>query len=50
MKKLKMHAKWAYLRYKNRMKNSYGGKRELNDNEKSQPGILNTVYVSESVV
>ena len=34
MKKLKIHAKWAYLRYKNRMKNSYGGKRELNSNEK----------------
>jgi hypothetical protein len=34
MKKLKIHTKWAYLRYKNRMKNSYGGKRELNSNEK----------------
>ena len=34
MKKLKIHAKWAYLRYKNRMKNSYSGKRELNSNEK----------------
>ena len=33
MKKLKIHAKWAYLRYKNRMKNSYGGKRELDANE-----------------
>jgi uncharacterized protein YifN (PemK superfamily) len=34
MKKLKIHTKWVYLRYKNRMKNSYGGKRELDANEK----------------
>lgn len=34
MKKIKLHTKWAYLRYKTRIKNSYGGKRELNHNEK----------------
>jgi len=34
MKKLKLHTKWAYLRYKTLIRNSYGGKRELNLNEK----------------
>jgi hypothetical protein len=40
MRKLKLHTKWIYLRYKNRIRNSYGGKRELNHNEKLIRNIL----------
>jgi len=34
MKQVKIYLKWSYLRYKNRARNSYNGKRELDNNER----------------
>ena len=33
MKKSLIHLKWMYLRYKNRARNSYNGRRKLDNNE-----------------